>query len=284
MPAFPPWTWKIMRGSQCLFSPAAALRKVFINNALAPGCHGQLDLPQLLVPSSISPQLRSSFSTQRALLIRYGKNQSEKPGTDKTPRDFSIRSPFVHVRNDDTGRLSEPQRTKDLLRSLDLDSESLVVIADPTKKKGKGNEDGNEVGEEDLDPNTPRYPICRIVDKRAEMAIQLAKNKELRKSKVMVKEIELNWAIAPNDLNTRLKQLKGFLNKGFRVQVLLLKKAKRGKRTASDEEAKALLATVKEFIEQVPETKEVKPIEGFVGKQIKLTLQGTKVTAAPADD
>ncbi|KAK3359291.1 hypothetical protein B0T25DRAFT_93497 [Lasiosphaeria hispida] len=268
-----------MRGSQCLFSPAAALRRVFINNALAPGCPSQLVLPRLLVPFSISPQPRSSFSAQRALLIRYNK-QSERPGTGNTPRDFSIRSPFVHVRNDDTGRLSEPQRTKDLLRSLDLDRESLVVIADPGKKKGKGDEEA----EENLDPDTPRYPICRIIDKKAEMATQLAKNKELRKIRVMEKEIELNWAIAPNDLNTRLKQLKSFLNKGFRVQLLLLKKAKRGKRTASDEEAKALLATVKDFIKQVPETREVKPMEGAVGKQIKFTLQGAKVAATPADE
>jgi len=127
------------------------------------------------------------------------------------------------------------------------------------------------------DAATPEYPICRIVDVKAERAAQQLKEKdEMHRLSVRTKELELNWAIAPNDLERSLKQLRNFLEKGYFVQVSLLRKFKRGKRVATEDEVKALLQRVDEAIKEISGVRETKKREGVMGKQLKLSLQGTK--------
>ena len=220
------------------------------------------------------------------------KNYKAKLAAAKArfPRDRDIAHKLVLVRGED-GRLSEPQRTADVLKRLNLRTHSLVVIAMPetelerSKKReaaAEGNE-GEEVEEaEDAEADgagsrvssKPEYPICRVVDKLAEQAAAMEKAKEERKKSVGFKEMEINWAIAPNDMQTKLRQLKKFLSKGMRVQILLLSRTQKRKKRASEDQAKAVLQAVKEAVDEIPGSKEFKAMEGMLGAQARLFVEG----------
>ncbi|KAK0651990.1 hypothetical protein B0T16DRAFT_92348 [Cercophora newfieldiana] len=249
-----------MRGTQCIFNSAIALRRVFINSPIAAESLGQLPLQRILLPSLAPAAQRCSFATQ----LTYGPRPTEGDDNKKLvlPRDGDITAAFVVVRDEETGKLSEPLRPWDILGQLDPEQQSLVMVMDPTKMKGR---------------SSIRYPICRIVDRKAELAAQKAReNVGPGKGKNKEKELELNWAIAPNDLERSLRQLRTFLEKGFLVHVSLLKNIKRGKRAASDDEARVVLKKVQEAIKSIPGVRETKPMQGVLGRQVKLSIQGTK--------
>lgn len=99
------------------------------------------------------------------------------------------------------------------------------------------------------------------------------KNKE--NPALTLKTIELNWAIDKHDLGHRLETMRGFLRKGFRVDVLLV--GKRKKRKAEPEEAANTLRGVRECIESVEGAKEWKAMEGKVGGLVKMYIEGKAV-------
>jgi translation initiation factor IF-3 len=155
-----------------------------------------------------------------------------------------------------------------------LERDSLVLLAAPrTDASFKG----------------PQYPICRIIDRTAEAAAQTAQaEKSAAKKKEKSKELELNWAIAPHDLRTKMTQLKRFLGKGYHVTVTLMNLKKRDKRRASADEAKEVLKAVEATITEVPGAKETKPREGSVGDIVVLSLHApagsaARAAAAPAE-
>ncbi|KAK4042929.1 hypothetical protein C8A01DRAFT_44145 [Parachaetomium inaequale] len=266
-----------MRASQCLFNSATALRKVFISNAAALETPGQLQrllLPSITAPvqpSFSSPSTRP-FSTHHAAQIRFNRARpgpgDASPGpakNDRTMRDYDIVFPWIQVRQDD-GSLTEPQRTNAVLKKLNLDRHSLVLLAAPrTDSESKG----------------PEYPICRIGDRKAELAAQAEKDAIKKKTpKIVSKELELNWAIAPHDLRTRMTQLKRFLSKGYQVRVTMMNLKKRAKRRASPDEAKEALRVVEEAVAEIPGAKETKAREGEVGDTLVMLLHAP--TGSPA--
>ncbi|GAB1314292.1 Translation initiation factor IF-3 [Madurella fahalii] len=254
-----------MRGSQCLFNSAAALRTVFVSNAFALEAPVRLLLPAVASPFRLSSPLRHAFSTQHAVRFR---NSSPIPNAAKSPadgpmRNFDITYPYIQIRGHDN-RLGEPERTKNILRQLDLARQDLVIVAHPRR-----------------DPSSkgPEYPICIIEDRRAKAAEQAGKEgvkygKKKKEPKIVEKELEVNWAIAPNDLRTRMKQFKTFLSKGYKVQVRMLVPKKRDKRRATLDEAKEVFKIVQETIAEVPGTTNYKPMEGNVGQMVTMFLQG----------
>ncbi|KAL2019990.1 hypothetical protein VTK56DRAFT_8990 [Thermocarpiscus australiensis] len=257
-----------MRASRCLFNSATAIRKVFISNALAfeaPGYLQRMLLPALTIssqPSSTWPS-RRPFSTHQVARFRSSGQKSDAdaiPAGNRVMRDDDITYPWVQLRQDD-GRLAPPERTSAILRSLDTARYSLVLLAAPRR-------DSRSAG--------PAYPICRIVDRKAEYAARVEKEVAKKKEpKVVLKEMELNWAIAPNDLRTRMKQLKTFLGKGYKVQITLLTKKKRSsKKRATPDEAREVLRAVREAMAEVPGTKEYKPMDGAVGETVMIYAQG----------
>jgi translation initiation factor IF-3 len=218
---------------------ASALRRVFLQPVAA-------SWPV----QGFLPGASSRYLVYRAWYSSY-KNE-------KLPRDHEIIHRSVRIRNQN-GKLSEPKFTSQVLAGLDLARFSLVVIAQPQK------DDGSSILE---------YPICQIVDRKAEAqerAAAAAKKKDKGK-----KEIELNWAIASHDLQTKLRHLKSFLEKGLRVEVLLLNKRK-GKKKASEGEADDVLKLVKDAAAEVPGTKEYKTMLGNVGGQVRLFLEGPQI-------
>lgn len=240
------------------------------------------------------PSSRLFSSTPQALrAYKPKKGKSKLETKSRFPRDRDIVHKLVVVRGED-GRLSEPQRTSDVLASLDLRVNSLVVIALPEteleRSKRKAKEQENEEGEEEEEEeggegeeggakssgksSRPEYPICRVVDKMAEHEAAVEKAKVERKKSVGSKEVEVNWAIAPNDMQTKLRQLKKFLSKGMRVQILMLSRPQKKKKKATEDQAREVLRAVKEAIDEVPGSKEYKGMEGAVGGQMRIFVEG----------
>ncbi|KAJ9139433.1 hypothetical protein NKR23_g7942 [Pleurostoma richardsiae] len=259
-----------MRGPTCLFSAGAALRRVFMSSSLE-YTTAHPPLTKLFLPSIASAhQIRSASFVRRVSpgagprgpyhggKPRGGGDEQRRPSykLNRLPRDQEITHRYVHVAGaGEDGKLSEPMPTREVLQGLNLATHSLVVVALPAGDKG------------------PRYPVCKVVDKKAATAAGAEKAKAAARRKgPATKELELNWAIAPHDLEHRLKQMRTFLGKGLRVQVLLLNKAR--KRRASDEEAREVLAKVKETAAEVAGTKEWKAPEGAIRGSMKLFLEG----------
>ncbi|KAL1841721.1 hypothetical protein VTJ49DRAFT_6695 [Mycothermus thermophilus] len=264
-----------MRSSQCLCNSATALRRVFINNAAATwDTSGQLQ--RLLLPaisnskplqhSSSSPPHRP-FTTHLVTQFR-GRSPGPpagllKPAAPGPLRDYDIPFPWVQLRNEN-GTLSPPQEKSAILKKLNPVRQSLVLLAFPrTDESSKG----------------PEYPICRIVDRQEELAKakeKLAQEKAKKGPKVVEKELEINWAIAPHDLRTRMNQLAKFLAKGYKVKVTMSHPKRKDKKRASLVEAKQVLKTVEETISEVSGAEEEKAREGDVGTTLVLHLHNPK--------
>jgi translation initiation factor IF-3 len=118
-------------------------------------------------------------------------------------------------------------------------------------------------------PGVP--PICKIMNKEAMRAAEKAKAKAGR-GVVTTKTIELNWAIDGNDLTHRIAKLKGFLEKGYRVEVVLAPK-KKG-RKATEEDAERVMGRIKGAVGEVRGAKEFKPMEGKLLGLTTLCFEG----------
>lgn len=103
-------------------------------------------------------------------------------------------------------------------------------------------------------------PVCKLVAKKALWLERQAKAKPKKDVKDMAKQIELNWAIDPNDLKHRLDKMAEFLREGRRVEILLAPK-KRG-RKASEDEQDDVLRKIKDNAETVEGAEEWKAMEG----------------------
>jgi translation initiation factor IF-3 len=106
------------------------------------------------------------------------------------------------------------------------------------------------------------------------------KKKKVNPSRT-VKTLELNWAIDGNDLSHRLGKMKGFLAKGFRVEIMLAAK-KRG-RQATMEEADNLVKNIRDAVSTVEGSKEWKSMDGVVGNQATVYFQGQLQASAQTD-
>lgn len=178
--------------------------------------------------------------------------------------DYNIVYPWIQLRKED-GRLTEPQRTNLVLKKLNMSVDTLILLAAPKT--------------DDLDSG-PEYPICRIGNRKVEREAELERL-AMKKStpKIVTKDLEINWAIAPNDLRTRMTQLKNFLAKGRQVRVTLRHPKLRRKKRASPDEAKVILKEVESAAAEVPGAKETKPREGVVGEMLVLLLHAPRKAA-----
>ncbi|KAL2075473.1 hypothetical protein VTL71DRAFT_416 [Oculimacula yallundae] len=243
-----------MRSSRCVFSTAAALQRVFI----AP--------IELQTPSRVQTRGLVTLSSQlrqrpHAILNlsqpqrRYvSLHRAEK---SRLPRDDEIQAWSVTLVDAD-GKLTEPRSTRDILSTLDRKTNSLVIVVP---------------GE----PGVP--PICKILNKQQMRESEKAKLKAARGSGVTQKTMELNWAIGKNDLGHRMDKLRGWLEKGWKVDVVLAGK-KKG-RKATEEEAEALVKHIRGVLEEVG-GRETKLVEGKMLGQLTLYLEGKKAKEVKA--
>ena len=95
------------------------------------------------------------------------------------------------------------------------------------------------------------------------------------------KQLEVGWGIDDHDLRTRMKQMKGFLEEGRRVEVILGKKRKgwMGKRKVPVEEMEGLLGRIRGSVKEVEGGKEWKEMDGEMGGTLTLFFEGPSVVA-----
>ncbi|KAI1961157.1 hypothetical protein LOZ58_003645 [Ophidiomyces ophidiicola] len=154
------------------------------------------------------------------------------------PQNEAIRYPRVHLVNDD-GSLSSLIPTRQIFRTFNRIESVLVLLMPPSEEYGA---------------------ICKVVSKRFLREQEYQMSRQAVKAKVG-KQIELNWAIEPNDLDMRLKQAESFLSKGKPVELVLLKKAR--KKRATVDQATALVDTIQKWILEKGAV-QTKPPEGEV--------------------
>lgn len=160
---------------------------------------------------------------------------------DQRNRDESIRSHEICLVQPD-GKLGRPESLRYLLDRIDRNAE---FIEQYSEAQG--------------------IPVCKIINKKEAREAAKARKKHKQPSQI-TKFLELNWAIDKNDLTHRLGKLREFLERGHRVEVLLLKKKKR-MRDATAEEGRQTLERVGDYVKDVEGAREMRPMDGeFLGR------------------
>lgn len=215
-----------------LVSIAQALRRTFFTTPKA----------------GLLPHLHESRFVSRLprLSIRFAGSQT--PPSKMPIADEAIRSPMVQL-VDAAGDLEEPEKLSIVLNTFDRSKFFLVQVS--PGEQGKP-------------------PICKILNKLEYKAREKAKEKAAKAAKKMLKEMEFNWAIDAHDLQHRLRQLAGFVEKGRRVEIILTRK--KNKRAPTVEEIKQVMQGVLDTVREAGGT-QIKAMEGEPGKQVKITVQ-----------
>jgi translation initiation factor IF-3 len=252
-----------MKSSRCISNATAvALHRVFIRPIELPRlrstrCSSSTILSQIgPAPTSLLSQQRRSYAA--AVVIKGAGANLAAPELDRYPRNEEIKDFTVQVVCEDN-TITRPLKTQPLLASLNLNAYYLTVV---------------QLGE----PGVP--PLCRIQSRkelyRREKEKKKKKKESAKASSKVVKEMELNWALERNDLAHRLVMLRGFLAKGFKVEITLAGRKKKVKtaRQASEEEAKELIMRIREAIEEVDGAKETQPLQGAFPAAVKMFAEG----------
>lgn len=163
----------------------------------------------------------------------------------------AIGAPYVSMVNDQ-GLLDSPITLLEALDTFDHSESFLMQVKEAT----------------DDQP-----PVCKIINKKAWQKAQKALEKSARSSKTGSKQIELNWAIDAHDLSHRLKQLSKFLDKGYKVEILMTTKKRKRKPTV--DEIKQVMQTVLDTIKGAG-ARQSQDMEGEVGKQLKIFAKKVK--------
>lgn len=145
--------------------------------------------------------------------------------------------------SEDSDSLLPPESPRSILARMDRKTNFLVEVAGAT---GTG------------------LPVCRILPKKGVREYEKAKRQKPRSRSNLMKMLELNWAIEPNDLKHKLDKMKGFLEEGRKVELTIAKK-RRGRDATEGEKAK-LLDFIKKFAQGLVGVKEYKAIE-WIGKK-----------------
>ncbi|KAI9777845.1 MAG: hypothetical protein M1839_008522 [Geoglossum umbratile] len=221
-------------------STAQSLRKVFVNSIDPSQPMSSSFVPVIFLRPSV--RLLPSISIQSRT---YAQAASLKR---RLPRDEEIPAGEVRL-VDENGAFHPPAPVRQLLASFDRRLYHLVAVSPP------------RVGE---------TPVCKIISRKELRERERAKPAK----KDVVKQLELNWAIDPNDLGHRLNKMQEFLEKGWRVEVILA--SKRRGRQASTEEAAAVMERIRGIAKDVEGAKEWRTTDGKVLGQMTMFFEGSK--------
>lgn len=271
-----------MSGRQCLFITRQALYRVFVSPLDRPELARQLLRPRThaLPPLTAGASIRCFSHSNRhenkkprrsnAPLDTSGLDDKDdlgydpryttqhaitRSGRDRMPRDLEIKDPKIIVV--DNGVSEGPLQTRFVLSKL-RPEESLRMVR-PYTPASKG------------EPES--FAVCHIVDKKE----AYEREKEQKKKSaakaggvVKVKEMELTWSISGGDIETKMRQILGFLEKGMKVNIAFGKK-RRGKEV-SPADAQALVAKVRSGIEEGG-GKEGRKADGVVGGTYRMYVE-----------
>ncbi|OIW29609.1 hypothetical protein CONLIGDRAFT_643699 [Coniochaeta ligniaria NRRL 30616] len=225
--------------------------------------------PQTINPRDpvLHPSAQASTHDSRSVKAHKPKGSSKGPAS--LPRDDAIAevADYVVLRRED-GHLTEPRPLSSVLAEAHIRDQTVVTIVLPRAGQKGGSQ----------------HPICVVLDRegyeeseRRRIAEEGEREKGESKKKKGTKELEINWAIAPHDLEHKMKRFREFLGKGLRVEMLLLRKSKRkGKvfKQASPDEVEELLRRVREEAASVQGAREFKTASGVVGDKYQLFFEG----------
>jgi translation initiation factor IF-3 len=243
-----------------------ALYRVFI----APNLRNTTPIPLLYAPAFAPPACPTSLSSSTPSLtsrtstrgLKYTKDTRRHAISDYYVIDKAIEADRINF-VDEEGVFHKDVFLDEALASFNKVTHHLVQMT-----PGKYDEDGN------LDPES--LPTCRVISKIDLRAQHQKKLETLRRQGKgpPTKSLELNWAIAPGDLNHRLVAMKKFLKEGRKVEVMLA--PKKAGRKATPEEASAVMKAITEAVAECKGSRETKS-EGQVGGILQVTYEGKKV-------
>ena len=191
------------------------------------------------------------------------KSEDMQRNPDRPPRDEEIKAFKVYMVRPEDNRLTEALPTLEVLQSRRRD------------EKGRPIQFLQEVAPMNVEAG--RYhPICKMFDKKAVREAELAKRKTGKEKKIQQKQLEISWTVTDNDLSHRLSRLKEFLEKGWKVEILFGTKRKgwMGRREASQEDIKRVLARIRGVVAEVEGAKEWKGMQGKEGEEAMLSFEG----------
>ncbi|MCJ1258455.1 hypothetical protein MMC24_006288 [Lignoscripta atroalba] len=242
---------------QRVFFPGGAPSNVFLfrrrNNPLQPHLRSSARTTVTFLGGVAVPPPRTYGPSSQTFHPTSGRQQQKQQET--RPRDEGIRSPTVHLVDDTTNSLAPPAPLPTILSSFDRTTHFLVQVA--------------------TDASTS-LPVCKIVNK---LDFRTAERNRAKAAKAVQsvakshKTIELGWAIAPNDLDHRLKKMVEFLEEGRRVDIVIARKRK--SRLTTVDEGTEVVKGIRQRVGGVEGAREWKEMEGEVGGVMKIYLEGT---------
>jgi len=273
-----------MSRRQCLLTTRLALYRVFVSPLDRPQLARQLLLRSPPHAHALAASVRCfSYTPQRCLKRkprppkgpvdpsalddredlgfdpRYTtKEVIARSGRDRLPRDLEIKDPRIMVM--EKGVVEGPLSTMFVLSKL-LPEESLRMTTPYIPAK---------------DGTPESFAVCKIVNKKE--AYEKEREKKTKQKVTAAaggvapktKEMELSWGISGGDVDTKMRQILGFLEKGMKVRVVFGKK-KRGKEVTG-KDAAALVAKVREGIEGAG-GRESKGAEGDIGGTYRMHIE-----------
>jgi translation initiation factor IF-3 len=215
---------------------------------------------------TISHGLRPSLASARPLVPAFTRAyRAPIPKHTPTPtphrvENEAIPSDIVNYVDAD-GVFHADASVRGILRELDREKYTLVCV----------------------NPTAVDVPfVCKVLDREVVVKHDLERYqnaKENRKAKKgskpqnVMKEIELSWAISDHDLEHRLKKVREFLEKGYRLDITIGTKKGMKKKLRAD--MIALLDRIEEACLQWG--KERSEPEGEVGRRYTMKFEGKRV-------
>lgn len=195
-------------------------------------------------------QIDTETITPRRPRVYLAKDAVEK----EFVLDEDIPTRDVQLKDAETGKLRPPQSLVSILSTIDRDVMVVRCLVAP--------------------PNAPAVveviPHSDLVDRLKNKEIHAMEHARSTRVK-RPKQIEVNWALSSNDLQLKLKQLRDFLEKGKRVDILLA--SRKRQRKATLEEAQNVVSEIRRTIEEIEGCKEIAPMDGKIGGQALMIVQ-----------
>ena len=209
----------------------------------------------LIQPLHVRP---SSTAHTAAHLASLSQSNLPRQNLDRHPRDEEIKASKVCIVGSDK-RLSDPIPTYDALQLRQRDEKGRLLqylqeVASANEEKGR------------------YYPTCKLFDSKVVRETKEARRKSSKEDKVQRKQLEVSWHATDNDLSHRLRKLKEFLEKGWRVDLIF---GRRGRhREASQDNINRVSNRIKEVVKEVDGARETKALKGIEGGPATLSYEG----------
>jgi len=120
-------------------------------------------------------------------------------------------------------------------------------------------------------PHAKPFPVCSIIDYgKYKFDMQQKKKKQEKNSGPKEKEISFRYVIDDHDLQTKVNQIKGYLEKGDRVKITVKFK---GRENAHKDQG---MVVIKQCLEALTEVADVEKQPSFEGGQITARVVAKK--------